>query len=75
MKYISVQVNLKSHNLFSTGAVPNKGFFFKQKDVIKEMKFTTNVWVPLNEKTLALLKNTLNIFNNKTKENFHSIYF
>lgn len=36
MKYISVQVNLKSHNLFSTGAVPNKGFFFKQKGCDKK---------------------------------------
>lgn len=69
MNYIFVQVNLKSHSLFSTGAVPNKANALSKKDVIKEMKFTTNVWAP------QMLKNTLSIFNKKTKEIFHSIYF
>lgn len=54
--YISVQVNLKSHSLFSTGAVSNKANALSKKDVIKEMKFTTNVWASLVENTLSLLK-------------------
>lgn len=48
--YISVQVNLKSHILFSTGAVSNKANALSKKDVIKEMKFTTNIWASLIEK-------------------------
>lgn len=63
-----IKAILKAHSLFCTDVVLNKANASNKRDMIEQMEFTRNVWNGSTEKkkTLAPLKNTLNILKDKT---------